>query len=105
MNETNEESDPKNNLFCGLMQRQARTQDHILEGFWMQGHFVVFLTTDDAKYIYLEVFDFDNDDVKSICERVFLCDSNRFDRIEIKLNATREFIAVMLYTLVRSPSP
>jgi hypothetical protein len=86
--------------FSGLISRSSRTQDHILEGFWMQGNFVVFLTIDDAMYIYLEVYEFGADKIKPICERVFLCDSNRFDRTEIKLNLTRDLIAVILYNVV-----
>ncbi len=85
---------PKNR-FSGLHKGQTRTQGHILKGFWINGGFAVFLTLDNAKYIYIEVYDFDGE-IKPVCERVFLCNSNFYDIDKIKLNSTRDIIALIL---------
>ena len=64
--------------FSGLIAQTGNTANFIINGFWMQGEFVVYLTIDEANYIYIETYFFDSESIEPICEKVFLCDKSSF---------------------------
>jgi hypothetical protein len=70
----------------------------------MQGDFVVFLTLDDANWVSLETFKFEEDEITQICEKIFLCDSSGHEHMECKISSSRDYISVLLYNTVSLPS-
>jgi hypothetical protein len=64
--------------FSGLIAQTGNTTNFIVNGFWMQGDFVVYLTIDEANYVYIETYFFDSESIEPICEKVFLCDKSSF---------------------------
>jgi len=83
-----------------LLQEAGSTSNYIVDGFWMQGEFVVFLSTDEANYIYIETYCFDSECIEPICEKVFLCDKSGFEKMDTKLSANREMVSVLIYNSV-----
>ena len=61
----------------GLSRDIFQTEDQIIEGFWMQGEVASFLTLDEQKQLYLELFGFDTEEIFSICNKIHLGDLSK----------------------------
>ena len=67
--------------FSGLVQESGSTECYIVDGFWMQGGFAILFTIDDANYVYLEAFHFNEENTLSpVCDKIFLCDKSSFGK-------------------------
>jgi len=87
------------NEFTGLMKQKYETEGYIEQAYWMQGEYSVFVTMDEANYLYVEVFSFE-DAIERICDRVFICDASQHEHLEVAVNPTREIIALVLFNNV-----
>ena len=58
--ETSVKKEPNENEFTGLIKQKFRTDGYIEAGFWMQGEYAAFISKDEANYIYVEVFNFED---------------------------------------------
>ena len=81
-----EEGGRQKNNMTGLMNGSATATEHIACGFWMQGDFVVFLTIDEANFIYIETYVFENEEITPIVEKIFLCDSSSHEHKTFKVD-------------------
>ena len=67
-----DKADSKLNAFTGLLQKEGRTQNTILQAFLMNGDFIVFITVDEDSKVYIEPFS-SADELEPICEALELC--------------------------------
>jgi hypothetical protein len=87
----------------GLMKESSQTQEFILEGFWMQGEFVSFLTLDPANHLYLELYGFETESIFPLGSKVELSDIRNFENVKLAISDNREFIAIVFYSNVSLP--
>lgn len=79
----------------GLMRDIFQTEEHIVEGFWVQGEFASFLTLDEQNQLYLEMYGFDTENIFSICDKILLGDLSKSYQLQAAINSNRDLIAVV----------
>ncbi|MFO0116762.1 MAG: hypothetical protein ACK521_03845 [bacterium] len=67
----------------GLMKESSQTQEFILEGFWMQGEFICFLTLDNLNHLYLEMYGFETESIFPLGEKMELGDIGNYEILKI----------------------
>jgi len=63
----------------------------------MQGEFATFLTVDEANFVYIETYKYNSDSIGPVCDKVFLCDKSKFEKVECRLDPNRLMISVLCY--------
>ena len=58
------------------MKESGETEDFIINGFWIQNEYCVFITINKENVISLEIFDFKDNEIVAICDKVFFCKKN-----------------------------
>ena len=79
----------------GITNDRGLTRYPILDGFWLQGDFVIFFTLDVEKNdIYRELFQFAQSQLKvKFVERI--CSRKSFDSWSLALDAQRKYISLL----------
>ena len=86
------------------MKESCQTQEFIVEGFWMQGEFVCFLTLDPANHLFLELYGFETESIFPLGNKVELSDIGSFENLKLAISDNREFIAIIFYSSVSPPA-
>jgi hypothetical protein len=65
------------------MKESSQTQEFIVEGFWMQGEFICFLTLDNLNHLYLEMYGFETESIFPLGEKMELGDIGNYEILKI----------------------
>jgi hypothetical protein len=82
------------------MKESYQTNEFIVEGFWMQGEFVCFLTYDSVNHLYLEMYGFETESIYSLGDKFEIGDISSYESLKLTISDNREFIAVIFYNSV-----
>jgi hypothetical protein len=82
------------------MKESNQTNEFIVEGFWMQGEFVCFLTYDSVNHLYLEMYGFETESIYPLGDKFEIGDISSYESLKLTISDNREFIAVVFYNSV-----